>query len=80
VTIEKSLGPDKRIALVRFDRGDGINAFSKRCINSPTPRAGFEDDSETSVTGCARAFSAGFDLKDAESWSCRIMTSRCAGT
>src|SRR5689334_20562374 len=26
--IEKGLGPDGRIAVVRFDRGDGINALS----------------------------------------------------
>jgi enoyl-CoA hydratase len=28
VTIEKGLGPEGRIAVVRFDRGDGINALS----------------------------------------------------
>jgi len=28
VSIEKGLGPDGRIAVVRFDRGDGINALS----------------------------------------------------
>jgi enoyl-CoA hydratase len=26
VTIEKGLGPDGRIAVVRFDRADGVNA------------------------------------------------------
>ena len=28
VKIEKGLGPEGRIAIVRFDRGDGINALS----------------------------------------------------
>jgi enoyl-CoA hydratase len=28
VKIEKGLGPDGRIAVVRFDRGDGLNALS----------------------------------------------------
>ena len=28
VTIERGLGPDGRVALVRFDRGDAINALS----------------------------------------------------
>jgi enoyl-CoA hydratase len=27
VTIEKGFGPEQRIAVVRFDRGDGINAL-----------------------------------------------------
>lgn len=32
VKIEKGLGPERRIAVVRFDCGDGINALSpKRC-------------------------------------------------
>ena len=29
VTIEKGLGPDGRVAVVRFDRGDGIK---QRCL------------------------------------------------
>ncbi len=28
VTVERGLGPDGRVALVRFDRGDAINALS----------------------------------------------------
>jgi enoyl-CoA hydratase/carnithine racemase len=70
VTIEKGLGPEGRIAVVRFDRGDGINALSPEALRQLTHAArSFEDDSETSVvvlTGGADAFSAGFDLKDTE--------------
>ncbi len=70
VTIEKGLGPDGRIAVVRFDRGDGINALSPEALRQLTNAArSFEDDGDTSVvvlTGGAKAFSAGFDLKDAE--------------
>jgi enoyl-CoA hydratase len=70
VRVEKGLGPEGRIAVVRFDRGDGINALSPEALRQLTDTArGFEDDSETSVvvlTGGAKAFSAGFDLKDAE--------------
>jgi len=50
VTIEKGLGPEGRIAVVRFDRGDGINALSPEALRQLTDAArGFEDDSETSV-------------------------------
>jgi enoyl-CoA hydratase/carnithine racemase len=70
VTIEKGLGPDGRIAVVRFDRGDGINALSPEALRQLTDAArSFEDDSATSVvvlTGSDKAFSAGFDLKDPE--------------
>src|SRR5882672_1405532 len=70
VRVEKGLGLEGRIAVVRFDRGDGINALSPEALRQLTDAArGFEDDSETSVvvlTGGAKAFSAGFDLKDAE--------------
>jgi len=70
VTIEKGLGPDGRIAVVRFDRGDGINALSPEALRQLTAAArSFEDDADTSVvvlTGSAKAFSAGFDLKDSE--------------
>lgn len=70
VKIEKGLGPQGRIAVVRFDRGDNINAFSQQAMRElrDVPRD-FEDDLETSVvilTGSAKAFSAGFDLKDPE--------------
>ncbi|TWS97339.1 enoyl-CoA hydratase/isomerase family protein [Reyranella sp. CPCC 100927] len=68
VRIEKGLGPQGRIAVVRFDRGDDINALSMAAIRDLTEAArSFEDDIDTSVvvlTGTARAFSAGFDLKE----------------
>ncbi len=70
VKIEKGLGPEGRIAVVRFDRGDGINALSPEALRQLTEAArSFENDAGTSVvvlTGSAKAFSAGFDLKDAE--------------
>jgi enoyl-CoA hydratase len=77
VKIEKGLGPEGRIALVRFDRGDGINALSPEALRQLTDAArSFEDDANTSVvvlTGGSKAFSAGFDLKDAEGRSRRTM-------
>jgi enoyl-CoA hydratase len=77
VTIEKSLGPEGRIAVVRLDRGDGINALSPEALRQLTDAArSFEDDAETSVvvlTGGAKSFSAGFDLKDAEGKSRQAM-------
>lgn len=70
VTVERGLGPHGRVAMVRFDRGDGINALSPEAMRQLRAAArSFEDDIETSVvvlTGSARAFSAGFDLKDGE--------------
>src|SRR5947208_8323385 len=70
VTIERGLGSEGRIAVVRFDRGDGLNALSPEALRQLTQAArSFEDDGETSVvvlTGSANAFSAGFDLKDPE--------------
>lgn len=70
VSIEKGLGPEGRIGLVRLDRGDAINALSPEAMRQlRAAAASFEDDLATSVvvlTGNARAFSAGFDLKDAE--------------
>ncbi|MGY4352018.1 enoyl-CoA hydratase [Bradyrhizobium sp. GM7.3] len=70
VKIEKGLGQEGRIAVVRFDRGDGINALSPEALRQLTAAArSFEDDAATSavvLTGSAAAFSAGFDLKDAE--------------
>jgi enoyl-CoA hydratase/carnithine racemase len=70
VIIEKGLGPDGRIAVVRFDRGDGINALSPEAMRQLTDAArSFEDDAATSVvvlTGADKAFTAGFDLKDPE--------------
>jgi enoyl-CoA hydratase len=77
VTIEKGLGTEGRIAVVRFDRGDGINALSPEAIRQLTQAArSFEDDGDTSVvvlTGGAKAFSAGFDLKDPEGRSRKSM-------
>jgi enoyl-CoA hydratase/carnithine racemase len=77
VTIERSLGPEGRIAVVRFDRGDGINALSPEALRQLTQAArSFEDDGETSVVvlaGAPKAFSAGFDLKDSEGRSRRTM-------
>ena len=70
VTIERGLGPDGRVAVVRFDRGDAVNALSPEAMRQLRAAArSFEDDLDTSVvvlTGNAKAFSAGFDLKDSE--------------
>ncbi|HTE35255.1 MAG TPA: enoyl-CoA hydratase/isomerase family protein, partial [Reyranella sp.] len=70
VKVEKGLGPQGRIAVVRFDRGDNINALSNQAMRELRDvTRDFEDDLETSVvilTGSAKAFSAGFDLKDPE--------------
>jgi enoyl-CoA hydratase len=77
VTIEKGIGPDGRIAVVRFDRGDGINALSPEAMRQLTHAArSFEDDAATSVvvlTGGADAFTAGFDLKDPEGHARKTM-------
>lgn len=70
VTIERGLGPEGRVAVVRFDRGDAVNALSPEAMRQLRAAArSFEEDLETSVvvlTGNAKAFSAGFDLKDGE--------------
>lgn len=70
VTTERGIGAEGRIALVRFDRGNVVNALSPEAMRQLRAAArSFEDDIETSVvilTGNARAFSAGFDLKDTE--------------
>lgn len=70
VTVEKNLGPEGRVAVVRFDRGDRLNALSAAAMRELRAAAqSFEDDHATSVvvlTGTAHGFSAGFDLKDAE--------------
>jgi hypothetical protein len=39
VTIEKGLGAEGRIAVVRFDRGDGINALSPEALRQLTDAA-----------------------------------------
>jgi enoyl-CoA hydratase len=70
VEVERGVGPEGRVAIVRFDRGDAINALSPDAMRQLREAAqSFEDDLETSVvvlTGNAHAFSAGFDLKDGE--------------
>lgn len=70
VTIERGLGPEGRVAVMRLDRGDGINALSPAVMRDLRAAArSFEDDLATSVvvlSGSAKAFSAGFDLKDGE--------------
>ncbi len=70
VKIERGLGPAGRIAVVRFDRGDNLNALSAEAMRQLTAAArSFEDDETSSVvvlTGTAKAFTAGADLKDPE--------------
>jgi enoyl-CoA hydratase len=77
LSVERALGPEGRIAVVRFDRGDGINALSPEAMRQLTAVArSFEDDGDTSVvvlTGSAKAFSAGFDLRDPEGRSRKDM-------
>lgn len=70
VHIERGQGPEGRVAVVTFDRADGINALSVEAMRQLRRAAEcFEDDTTTSVvvlTGGRGAFSAGFDLKDPE--------------
>jgi enoyl-CoA hydratase len=58
-----------RIAVVRFDLGDGKNALSRQMMRDLTALArSFEDDAETSaivLTGAAQVFTLGFDLREA---------------
>ncbi|MBT5810341.1 MAG: enoyl-CoA hydratase/isomerase family protein, partial [Rhodospirillaceae bacterium] len=58
------------VAIVRIDRGDGLNAMSAKLLRELTEAArSFEDDLETSaiiLTGTERAFCAGRDLRDPE--------------
>lgn len=65
-TIERR-GP---IAIVRYDRGDGINALSRAAMRELTDIARmFRDDISAHVivlTGTDKIFSAGADLKDPE--------------
>jgi len=65
VSIEKT----GRIATVRFDRGNDVNAMSVELMQELLDAAkSFEGDTETSViilTGNAKNFTVGFDLKDA---------------
>src|SRR5262244_1175515 len=59
-----------RVALVRFDRGDGRNAMSRQAMRQLIAvAASFEEDGETSaivLTGDPRSFCVGYDLRDAE--------------
>jgi enoyl-CoA hydratase len=58
-----------RIAVIRFDLGDGKNALSRQIMHDLTTAArSFEDDTETSaivLTGAADVFTLGFDLREA---------------
>jgi enoyl-CoA hydratase len=67
VTIERQ----GRIAIVRFSRRDGVNALSRALITELIEvAASFQDDAEVSavvLTGDPTIFTAGFDLKDAQS-------------
>ena len=70
VRIEKGLGPQGRIAVVHFDRGDNINALSQQAMRElrDVPRD-FEDDLETSVvvlTGSANLSLAAFEGRQHE--------------
>ena len=68
--------------MVRFDRGDGINAMSPEAMRQLTVAArSFEDDDATSIvvlTGGAKSFTAGFDLKDPEGRPANPWTSAAA--
>jgi enoyl-CoA hydratase len=68
VSIERGLGPSGRVAVVRFERGDRINALSMQALRELRDAArSFEDDVATSavvLTGTSTCFSAGFDLND----------------
>lgn len=62
------LSREGRVALVRFDRGDKLNALSLGLLQELTLAArSFEGDLQTSVvvlSGAGQAFSAGLDLRD----------------
>ncbi len=64
VSIEKT----GRIAVVRFDREDNVNAMSRALMRELLEAArSFEDDTETSaviLTGVGKNFTLGADLKD----------------
>jgi enoyl-CoA hydratase/carnithine racemase len=58
-----------RVAIIRYDRGDGVNALSSQAMRELTEAArSFEGDTETSaVILCgAKNFSLGLDLKEAQ--------------
>jgi enoyl-CoA hydratase/carnithine racemase len=68
VTVERR----GRIATVRFDRGERLNALGPPLIEELTEVArSFENDLETNVivvTGTRECFSSGADLKDGSYW------------
>ncbi len=58
-----------RVAIIRYDRGDGVNALSSQAMRELTEAArSFEGDTETSaVILCgAKNFSLGLDLNEAQ--------------
>ena len=59
-----------RVALIRFDRGDGRNAMSREVMRQLLAvAASFDEDAQTSaivLTGDPRSFCVGFDLRDPE--------------
>ncbi len=76
VTIEKGLGPEGRVAVVRFDRGDGINALSPEALRQLTDAArSFEDDSGTSAVSAQASTSRTPKAARAGPW----ISARCAG-
>ena len=64
-----TLETEGRVAIVRFDRGDGVNALSLEAMAELTEAAeSIRDDLDiyaAALIGGDRAFSAGRDLKDA---------------
>ena len=65
VTIDKGLGPEGRIAVVRFDRADGINALSPEAMRQLTAaarrwrwRSTFASSAATPICGCPKSDSA----------------------
>jgi enoyl-CoA hydratase len=69
VTVERH----GKTAIVRFDRQANLNAFNQDLIRELTEVAQqFHADVETQavvLTGSAKAFSAGIDLKDSSNWA-----------
>jgi len=74
VTAWKHVSIERRdkIAIVRFDRKQNLNAFNQQLVRELTEAArSFHDDLETHavvLAGAPEAFSSGADLKDAASW------------
>ena len=66
-----------RVAVVSFDRGDRLNALSRRLMLELTEAArSFEDDLETTAVvlhGRGAGFSAGFDLRDRQNQEVRSL-------